>query len=229
MCTQKYSCVCAQARESWLIIKRQLKRAHAAKVFCNLRGLTQRGFNTCNTAAMPQSATQIHFKGFSAYSLTYLRRTKWLHCNIYPIKPSPCSPASSFFFLFSCFCSIQFELAYLLQPPCNGPCFPLSPALAHLPIAAETDLDRWILESLCVCSEGGRLYWTHYTHTHTHTNYPELGNHRIRVWIYRASICSTFPVLHVSMWVYRKKGRNTSCSVNRLLPNIQSRFVFTLP
>lgn len=221
MSTQKYSCVCAQARESWLIIKRQLKRAHAAKVFCNLRGLTQRGFNTCNTAAMPQSATQIHFKGFSAYSLTYLRRTKWLHCNIYPIKPSPCSPASSFFFLFSCFCSIQFELAYLLQPPCNGPCFPLSPALAHLPIAAETDLDRWILECLCVCSEGGRLYWTH-THTHTLT---------IQNW---GTIVSEFgstrlPVLHVSMWVYRKEGRNTWCSVNRLLPRIQSRFVFTLP
>ena len=158
--------VCAQARESWLIIKRQGKRAHAAKVFCNLRGLTQRGFNTCNTTAMPQSATQIHFKGFSAYSLTYLRRTKWLHCNIYPIKPSPCSPASSFFFfLFSCFGSIQFELAYLLQPPCNGPCLPLSSALAHLPIAVETRLLEDTRVFVCLFGEGGRLYWTHNTHT----------------------------------------------------------------
>lgn len=94
--------------ESGLIIKWQ-KRAHAAKVFCNLRGLTQQGFNT---ATPPQCLSppppRFHFKGFRLKS--YLLKeekndyTAYLPHQTPPIfislSLSPSLRPSRFFFFF---------------------------------------------------------------------------------------------------------------------------------
>lgn len=138
-----FQCLCT-SRKSGLIIKWQ-KRAHAAKVFCNLRGLTQQGFNTATPPrCLSPPPPSFRFKGFGLKS--YLRRKN----DYTAYSPHQTPPIFMSLSLPSCFLSdwLQYLISISLSPPppCNGSCLLLSPLLAHLPITVETVLDWWLLE-----------------------------------------------------------------------------------
>lgn len=65
------------------------KRAHAAKVFCNLRGLTQRGFNAATPVRRLSPPPPRFISSISAYSLSYLRRGGGYYTTYLPHQTCP--------------------------------------------------------------------------------------------------------------------------------------------
>lgn len=90
-------------------------------MFCNLRGLTQRGFNAATPVRRLSPPPPRFISSISAYSLSYLRRRGGTTPHIYPIKHAPFLISHflfpSLFFFLSDHCIIQFKCAYLPHLP----------------------------------------------------------------------------------------------------------------